>query len=387
MVYVGYRSTSKSASKARAGGVFARTAGVFDKAGSIFERTVGLFEEAGGLFARMVGIFALMVGIFERTAGIFARTIGVTVRTTTAFATISFTLAERGIRRVRQHGIKGGLNIDRPVITELINYIKLLSVMTRPGTRDLTKRYPKLINKFFGTYLHLDFDKAARQDILILHYYYIGNRVKPTFYENIAASKIVLWRCENEMSLCEISLMFDKQNHYEGDISLVFSIDNIRIYIIGFSIVPGHLIGAPTAHALLIGRIQGTRGRYDDIKRATKLCNDILPPYLLVDASIELAKVLDITYVGGVDSKGQVTVGANEDSFFNYDAFWGTYHAEQAVNNIYLISVNHEVTPLSELKPSHRRRTKLKRMFRGEVAEHVARVFAEECLRTQPEIA
>ncbi len=97
--------------------------------------------------------------------------------------------------------------------------------------------------------------------------------------------------------------------------------------------------------------------------------------------------MLDITYVGGVDSKGQVTVGANEDSFFNYDAFWGTYHAEQAVNNIYLISVNHEVTPLSELKPSHRRRTKLKRMFRGEVAEHVARVFAEECLRTQPEIA
>jgi uncharacterized protein VirK/YbjX len=179
-----------------------------------------------------------------------------------------------------------------------------------------------------------------------------------------------------------MALIFDKQNHYEGDISLVFQIDNIPIYIVGFTIVPGHLIGAPTAQALLMGRIQGTRGRCEEIKRATKLCHDIAPPYLLVDASIEIAKALHITHVGGVDSKGQVTIGANEHSFFNYDAFWGTYFAKQAVNNIYVIPVDHEVTPLSALKPSHRRRTKLKRMFRREVAEHVGRVFVEECLQS-----
>jgi len=323
----------------------------------------------------------------RRAVGVFARTVGASVRAARGFGAISFTLVSRAIYRARHHGIKRGLNLDRPITTELINYIKLLSVMTRPGTRDLTKRYPKLINKFFGTYLHLDFDKTARQEILMLHYYYIGHRVKPTFYERITDNKIVLWRCENETSLCEIAILFDKQNHYEGDISLVFEIDNIPIYIIGFSVVPGRLVGAPTAQALLIGRIQGTRGRSEEIKRATKLCHDILPPYLLVESCIEIAKALDVTYVGGVDSKGQVTIGAKEDSFFNYDAFWGTYFAKQVVNNIYVISVDYEVTPLSELKASHRRRTKLKRMFRREVAEHVARDFVEECLKTQHEIA
>jgi uncharacterized protein VirK/YbjX len=315
-----------------------------------------------------------------RAVGVLTRAVGEVVRTTTAFATISFTLVKRGAYRARYHGIKRGLDLDRPIITELINYTKLLSVMTRPGTLDLTKRYPKIINKFFGTYLHLDFDKAARQEILILHYYYIGNRVKPTFYNNITDSKISLWRYEEETSLCEITLIFDKQNHYEGDISLVFEIDNFPIYIVGFTIAPGNLIGAPTAQALLIGRVQGTKGRSTEIKRATKLCHDIAPPYLLVDASIEIAKALDITHVGGVDSKGQVTIGANEDNFFSYDAFWGTYYAKKTVNNIYIISVYYEVTPLSALKPSHRRRTKLKRIFRREVAEHIARVFVMECL-------
>ena len=292
-------------------------------------------------------------------------------------------MVQRGIYRARHHGLKRGLNLDRPIITELINYIKLLGVMTRPGTRDLTKRYPKLINKFFGTYLHLDFDKAARQEILTLHYTYMGNRISPTFYSDITDNKIVLWRREEDMAVCEIALMFDQQNHYEGDISLVFEIDNIPIYIIGFSIVPGRLIGAPTAQAILIGRIQGTRGRCEEIKRATKLCRDITPPYLLVDASIEIAKALDIDYLGGVDSKGQVTIGEKE-SFFNYDAFWCAYHAEKTVNNIYAMSVYYEVTPLSALKPSHRRRTKLKRMFRREVAEHVASIFVQECLSVCP---
>lgn len=330
---------------------------------------------------------ARAVSVFTRAVGVLARAFGAVLRTTIAFATISFTLVKRGIYRARHHGIRRGLNLDRPITTELINYVKLLSVMTRPGTRDLTKRYPKLINKFFGTYLHLDFDKTARQEILMLHYYYVGNRVKQTFYEKITDNKIVLWQSEKDTAFCEIAIMFDKQNHYEGDISLVFEIDNFPIYIIGFTIVPGHLIGAPAAEALLIGRIQGTRGRSEEIKRATKLCRDITPPYLLVDATIEIAKALDIAHIGGVDSKGQVTIGTNEDRYFNYDAFWAVYHAKQTVNNIYAISVNYEQTPLSELNPNHRRRTKLKRLFRKEVAEHVGHAFVEECLRTPPEIA
>lgn len=206
--------------------------------------------------------------------GLFVRTIAVTVRTTTDLAAISFTLVQRGIYRARHHGLKRGLNLDRPIITELINYIKLLRVMTRPGTRDLTKRYPKLINKFFGTYLHLDFDKAARQEILTLHYTYMGNRISPTFYSDITDNKIVLWRREEDMAVCEIALMFDQQNHYEGDISLVFEIDNIPIYIIGFSIVPGRLIG-PTdrsgyfdrPHSRNEGAMRGNKARYQALPR------------------------------------------------------------------------------------------------------------------------
>jgi uncharacterized protein VirK/YbjX len=120
---------------------------------------------------------------------------------------------------------------------------------------------------------------------------------------------------------------------------------------------------------ILVGHVLGVAGNFDAIRRATKTCLDIAPPYLLMAAVQGMSDALNVDVIAGVKNTEQITSsGFGSELFFDYDAFWRSHLGTEG-GRFFLISVPISAKPLALISASHRRRTLLKRRFKSEVAE------------------
>jgi uncharacterized protein VirK/YbjX len=177
-------------------------------------------------------------------------------------------------------------------------------------------------------------------------------------------------------------LSFTGIQHYEGDLLLELEEDSIPLYQLAFTIAPGRVAGADAPHAMLIARIQGVRGQVEAIRRAARACCDIAPPHLLMAAAQGIAAALRIGVIAGVKNKEQLsaTIEVETPVSFDYDAFWHTYIATEA-SIFYLLAVPIPDKPLRQIKPNHRQRTRLKRLFKHEVTKTTQATFSKRFLR------
>ena len=277
------------------------------------------------------------------------------------------------------------LALDESIVTMYIRHFEIVRVMNRRGTLPLTKRYPNLVIKYFGKYLARSFSKKSRREILKFHHQYLMEHVTESFYEQIFENGSVLWNEIIDDNRYTISLAFNSKWHMEGDLSLIFSQNDIPLYEISFTVVPGRLINDTADQALLVGRVQGARQQAEAIRTATRACRDIAPPHLLMAAAQSIAGALAIDVVGGVSNKEQLSKFEGEalGFFFDYDAFWETFVVKKRGADIYEISVPFPQKPFEQIKIVHRRRTRLKRRFKNQIAASVGGVFAEKFLKTQ----
>ena len=118
--------------------------------------------------------------------------------------------------------------------------------------------------------------------------------------------------------------------------------------------------------AILISRLQGKVGRFEDIRIATKDMGEISPQAILVAVLAGIALAAGVRAVAGV-------VGANQLSFADsaaevyeriYDGFFRSINARGPIEGFY-----HFELPLAErpLEPGHRGRKKLKREFKKQI--------------------
>jgi uncharacterized protein VirK/YbjX len=145
------------------------------------------------------------------------------------------------------------------------------------------------------------------------------------------------------------------------------------------------LVGCAADDVMLIARLQGIAGNFAAIRAATRACMDVSPPALLMAALQGIGKALDIGMIAGVTNQEQLTAHMDADRhvYFDYDAFWSTY-VGNAAEKFYLIRVPVPEKPLAQVSTMHRRRTRLKRQFKRQVAA-VAQAAFRSRLKTPDE--
>lgn len=295
-------------------------------------------------------------------------------------ARAAITLCRRGAARVSAYGLEQGLALKEPLLVELLNYAKTISILSQPKTFSLMSLHPNLVNVCFRSYLVESFEKPERRAALAHHYNYIERRVRSTFYPDIYHDRTLLWgRKSGDTAPC-ISLIFDTQYHAEGDLTLVMTSGGVKVYALAFSIVPGPLVGLSDSEVLLVTRVQGQKAQLEAIRRATKSCYDVAPPFLLLDCAKAIARTLGVTNVVGVSSREQIGVAGDEGESFDYDAFWNGYLGSESAARFYTLPVAYSGKALEQINAAHRRRTKRKRQFRRKVSEEVGASFADLCL-------
>lgn len=261
-------------------------------------------------------------------------------------------------------------------------HLDIVLMMTRPDKKVLLTYHPDLLNGSIShPYLSTLFNssRTKRCAIMISHYAYVAARLKDDFYDQVADGGIMLWKSVAEGTILRICIEFAKQHRHEGDLILKFEMNYDSLYVLSFSIVPGYLVDTPAPQVILIGRVQGTKERFEEIRRATKLCKDISPAYLLVTAAQAIASELDISFLAGVNSREHLSDAVQHS--FDYDAFWRTFAEIKTKHNFSVFAASFTGKPFKQISAGHRRRTRLKRHFKSEINDCVRAAFAEKCLK------
>lgn len=277
------------------------------------------------------------------------------------------------IQRARTKGIRRGVRTSVKLLFDLKTLVELVSILNGPNTIAFARRHPGVIYKCQGRYLAKGISRRHRKTILKFHYQFIEKSVNSQFYRRLISGNVELWRSAEAGPTIKISLSVPEYGR-EGDLSLILTIDSNQIYELSFTIIPGSVAGVPGSNAIFIARVQGRKGQFDAIRRATKICRDVSPPYLLMAAAEGIANAFGIRFVVGVGNDDQLS----SQKTFDYTSFWETLLCRKTEGLFYVLPLPILGAPLDQCSPSHRRRTRLKREFKVALSQAVETAFLRE---------
>lgn len=235
----------------------------------------------------------------------------------------------------------------------------------------LLERQPRFRYKYLSRYLAASFSRTTRLKTILNHYQFLAEKTRPAFFTQLPHQPVI-WHEAWDDSSFTISLSYPKYVGYEGELSLNFCLNSTLLQVISFVIVPGQVVGAVGAHALLFGQVQGTRN-VALLRQATKTLHDITPAALLVNAAYGLAEALGIGHAAGVSTAEQLCYRTG--SCFDYDGFWQQFGGQPTVHNLFLLDIPAAEKPLAEVKTKHRARTLRKRQYKQQLRATIAAQF------------
>jgi tetratricopeptide (TPR) repeat protein len=189
----------------------------------------------------------------------------------------------------------------------------------------------------------------------------------------MAFKYVTLYESFDQQSVYTVTIQISHDINNEGELSLYFRSNGDPLYVISFTIIPGYVIGLSDRHTLLISRMQGRKGKFQEIRLATKEMNEISPQAVLVAALQGIAKAIDCQHIGGVCAISQVSYDEQNADLYErvYDRFFSDIGATDAKNGFYVLSMSAPEKPITLVKPGHRLRTRLKRKNKADLSESV----------------
>jgi len=133
---------------------------------------------------------------------------------------------------------------------------------------------------------------------------------------------------------------------------------------------------------MYVARVQGKGRRLDRIRQATKDCQDVSPPAILLAAAEGIAQALDLDLMVGIGAGIQVAPRRSQsDNLVKaYDEFWEAAGGLPVARQMYRLAVPSQEKSILEVKREHRSRTLRKRRFKGAIKERVREAFRRAVL-------
>jgi len=258
----------------------------------------------------------------------------------------------------------------------------LLSTFRSGPARSVYARFPRLPFRYTSPYLSRLFSWDERLLALQWHYEWLNRSLSSEFVDEALRETLSIWELASPVGLLSIRVktLCTQTDHHEGDLTFALLSGDKILCELSFSIIPASLLrqrqsfsGSPET-VLFVGRVQGATGCFDQIREASRQCHDVAPPDLLMCAVHGFAQALGIGWVAGVGQVDSISNGlmAHALSTFNYDVFWTRYLGEAMPSGGTLMAVPFADKPIASVATRHRKRTLLKRAFKGGVTRLVA---------------
>ena len=230
----------------------------------------------------------------------------------------------------------------------------------------------KYLSKF---YISNGLSTKSRAAAITHHYGFLRNNFCDALLADTLHRRALILEDITDSAATRIYMTLSSQIFKEGELSLYLQVDDVDIYVLSFSFVSGEIVGSTEDTVILIGRIQGMRDCFPQIRAATKALHDISPPALLVSALQGIAEALDITCMAGISAADHVAKSSDKcpELIDNYDAFFVALGANKNQSNFFVGDFLAPEKPITLVKRSHRSRALKKRAFKRKISETTCR--------------
>jgi uncharacterized protein VirK/YbjX len=255
---------------------------------------------------------------------------------------------------------------------------EILRFLRQPIFRQILPFNPRFAIKFAADdYLARDLSVGERKSCFIHHYTRLRSVLSDSMLRRILHRSVCVFEMVEGENVYRVMAHLSRPWDKEGELSLDLELDGVGIYVISFTIVPGSIVKSEAAEVLLISRMQGMKGKYGLIQRATKTMNDVAPAWFLLAVLQGFAGAFGIREIVAVSAMRQSASGEDCEEEFrrSYDEFFNSLGAVMGPEKLFRCPVPIPEKPLEEIKRGHKLRTKQKRAFKREVADVVRRFF------------
>ncbi len=256
--------------------------------------------------------------------------------------------------------------------------LEILRLIRHPLLAEVLPLNPRFAIKFAADdYLAKGLSVADRTGCFLHHYNRLLSALPDRLLRQILHRSVPIFQIRQGDHLFRVMAHLSRPWDKEGELSFDLELDGIGIYVLSFSIVPGPLVNSAAPEVVLISRLQGMKGKYGFIQRATKTMNDVAPASFLLAALQGFAESFGISEIVGVSAVRQSGYSADyaEVLHKSYDGFFLSVGAVLEVDNLFRRPIPVPEKPLQEIKRGHKLRTKEKRALKRDVADTVRRFF------------
>lgn len=274
-----------------------------------------------------------------------------------------------------------------PLALHFRGHRRLLATLNTGRIAPLSQLHPKMKYKYLrGNYLSKSLSVKDSQEILRHHYICLESKITPNFFQRLVDEFPVIWESAVDGHHYRIRMAFPRNLHppfrivdHEGDLLMLFEVDDITLYVMCATIVPGQLARrcwntGSSDRAIFVGKIQGVKGTHEAMRAATKALSDVAPPRVLLCAVEAISRIFGIDMIVGVSNKEQLSKNnANYEAsiYFDYDTFWSTVGAHETDRNAFFLDSSLPEKPIELVQQKHRSRTLAKRRFRKGVTDEI----------------
>lgn len=248
----------------------------------------------------------------------------------------------------------------------------LRAIVTFPEYRELLRTDPRFRFRYLArNYLSRRLTVTERTFCFSHHYKWLHDHLSSALLSKVLYGSVPLIKIAGSGRSYTIRCGTSRPIDTEGELSLSMEADGETIFILSFSIIPGRVVRSDSTDALLITRMQGTKGCFNEISLATKAMRYVAPPALLVAVLEGFGIAFGIRTLACVSGTDQTSYCWKRAAVFKaaYDAFFIDRGVAKNNAHLFVSMIPMNMKPLSAIKRGHKLRAKRRRELKRLIAE------------------
>jgi uncharacterized protein VirK/YbjX len=183
------------------------------------------------------------------------------------------------------------------------------------------------------------------------------------------SSGVLLWERSVDNLRFTIVLIATEDNRHEGDLSVILSVDNIRLCRMSFCYLNALIFGLTSRTTMLISRNQTDRLPSRDL--FNRCFKQNTPQLFCLSAICGIAMANEFEAVLAIKHDAQIACEETFDSGFrnSYSALWEKFDAVEIDWHVFMLKVPLNLRPVGQASRVHRRRARARRQYWDEIVQ------------------
>jgi uncharacterized protein VirK/YbjX len=237
-------------------------------------------------------------------------------------------------------------------------------------------------------YISKQLTVRERIKIAVDHHHYEslffdGEYIRKTY----RSDGILLWEQTFDDLRFTMVLIATSDNRNEGELSVILSVNNVKLSIMSFCYVKANLFGLSPCMTLVISRNQTSRT--PSRKLFDQCFKQNTPQLFCLSAICGIAMTNEFGTIFGIKHDAQIIYKESMDSGFrnSYTALWEKFEGVEIDQQAFMLTVPLNLRPVGQVSVGHRRRARARRWYWDQIVQSTCSSMARYRALSSPNTA